>query len=211
MAAGFFEKLFKKTEVAAGGSAGTRMVVGLGNPGKEYDGTRHNIGFEVVDRLAERLGSGVKKKKFGALFGECAYKGGKVILLKPQQYMNRSGQVVATASGFYKLSLDEIIVVTDDMALETGRIRLRRKGSAGGHNGLGDIINKLGSDEVARLRIGIGDSSREAAKKYVLNRPAAKDRELLVEAAEKACKAIMCWVDDGIDTAMNKFNVSNGQ
>ena len=183
------------------------MIVGLGNPGTGYAGTRHNAGFEVVDGLAGQLQVDVKKKKFGALLGECSFDGIKLILLKPQQYMNRSGQVVATAAGFYRLSLGNIIVITDDMALEPGRIRIREKGSSGGHNGLGDIIGKLGTDEIARLRIGIGDSGSEIAEKYVLNKPAKEDRELMDKAVEKAREAIICWIREDADTAMNKFNV----
>ena len=141
-------KLFgSSTAAAAKGEVSSEMaevkiIVGLGNCGREYDGTRHNAGFEVVDLLAERLGVEVKKKKFGGIIGEGFFDEGKVLLLKPQQYMNRSGQVVATVAGFYKVNNEDIIVVTDDMALEPGRIRLRAKGSAGGHNGLQDIISK---------------------------------------------------------------------
>ena len=189
-----------------------KMIVGLGNPGPEYDGTRHNVGFEVVDMLAAELGTDVKKNKFGAFFGECIFDGMKVLLLQPQQYMNRSGQVVATAAGFYKIGLENIIVVTDDMAIDPGRIRIRAKGSSGGHNGLGDIIQKLGSNEFGRLRIGIGGSGRQISKDYVLGKPRAEDRELISKASEMSRKAIVCWLRNGINEAMNKFNVrSDGQ
>ena len=134
----------------------TKMVVGLGNPGKEYIDTRHNTGFRVIDALAETLGIEVRKRKFGARFGSSEFADAKLILLKPWQFMNRSGQAVATALGFYKLGANDLLVVTDDMALEPGRIRIRAKGSAGGHNGLADVIEKLSTESFARCRIGIG-------------------------------------------------------
>jgi PTH1 family peptidyl-tRNA hydrolase len=186
-----------------------RMIVGLGNPGAEYSGTRHNIGFEVVDYLARQLGTEVKQKKYGALFGQCDLEGIKLMLLKPQRYMNCSGQAVATAMGFYKMPPEDLVVITDDMALEPGRIRFRKKGSSGGHNGLKDMINKLGTEEFARLRIGIGQSDIMAAEDYVLSKPSAEDRKLMDEAAKKAGQAIICWIKEGAETAMNKFNMQN--
>lgn len=186
-----------------------KMIVGLGNPGSKYAGTRHNIGFEVVDALAEQLGVEVKKKKFGALVGESISGDRKLILLKPQQYMNCSGQVVATAKGFYKLGIEQLLVVTDDMALDAGQLRIRSKGSAGGHNGLKDIIEKLGSPEFSRLRIGIGKDDRIVGKDYVLGKISEKDREPIAKAIETAQQAVMCWVREGVDRAMNKFNIRN--
>jgi PTH1 family peptidyl-tRNA hydrolase len=183
-----------------------RMVVGLGNPGSEYVGTRHNAGFEVVDLLADRLGVNVGKEKFGGCFGQAEYEGKKLILLKPQQYMNRSGQVVATAAGFYKLEPGDFLVVTDDMWLEPGMIRMRAKGSSGGHNGLEDIIARLGTTQFARLRIGIGQSGRVDSVDYVLGRPDAEDRRLIDEAAGRACEAALCWVREGVEAAMSGFN-----
>jgi len=183
------------------------MIVGLGNPGAEYFGTRHNAGFDVVDNLAQDLGVDVKRKKFGGLLGQFTLADKMLILLKPQRYMNRSGQVVATAAGFYKLALEDIIIVTDDMALEPGRIRIRQKGSSGGHNGLEDIIARLGSDEFARVRVGIGQSGEQVATDYVLDRAGGEDRELIKRAVEKATQAIVCWVQEGIGAAMNRFNV----
>ena len=185
------------------------MVVGLGNPGAEYVGTRHNAGFDVVDSLARQLGVDIKKRKFGGLFCRCGLDDKMLILLKPQQYMNRSGQVVATARGFYRLPVEDVIVVTDDMALEPGRIRIRAKGSSGGHNGLQDIIARLGSSEFARVRVGIDQSAEQDAADYVLSRPGAEDRRLIDEAVQRAAEAVICWVKEGIDVAMNKFNVRN--
>src|SRR4030042_4531627 len=133
-----------------------KIVGGLGNPGKEYVDTRHNIGFRVIDSLAEALKIEVKKKRFSACLGTGEFADKKLILLKPMRFMNCSGQVVATATGFYKLALSNLLVVTDDMALPPGRIRVRMKGSAGGHNGLADVIEKLGTENVSRLRKGMG-------------------------------------------------------
>ena len=186
------------------------MIVGLGNPGVEYAGTRHNAGFDVVNALTKSLGAEVKKKKFGALFGEFVFGGIKLLFVKPQRYMNRSGQVVAAAVGFYKLPLENIIVITDDMSLEAGRMRIRKKGSSGGHNGLEDIINKLGHDEFARLRVGIGQSGQERWEDYVLSRPDVEERELIEKSIEASVKALICWIKEGVEAAMNKFNVRNG-
>jgi PTH1 family peptidyl-tRNA hydrolase len=207
--AGLFGKLKAKAERKEIGkdASDVVMIVGLGNPGKEYDRTRHNVGFDVVDAFARQYGIEVKKKKFGGLVGDGMIGGKKVLLVKPQKYMNLSGQVVATAVGFYRLSIDNIIVVTDDMALEPGRIRLRTKGSAGGHNGLSDIKNQLGSLNYARLRVGIGRSEYIIARDYVLGRPTAGERPLIEEAVERSTKALYCWVSEGIDPAMNKYNV----
>ena len=194
--AGVFRKLMAKADRAEMGTNGAdvRMIVGLGNPGKKYDGTRHNIGFDVIDTFSRQYGIEVKKKKFGGLVGDGMVGERKVLLVKPQQYMNLSGQVVATAAGFYRVPIENIIVVTDDMALEPGRIRLRAKGSAGGHNGLADIKNKLGSMGYARLRLGIGKSEYIVARDYVLGRPTANERDLIADAVEESKKALCCCV-----------------
>ncbi|MHC4912294.1 MAG: aminoacyl-tRNA hydrolase [Planctomycetota bacterium] len=184
----------------------TKMVVGLGNPGKEYIDTRHNAGFKVVDSLAEALEIDVKKKKFGACLGQGEFADKKLIFLKPTRFMNCSGQVVATAAGFYKLGLSDLLVVSDDMDLEPGRIRIRARGSAGGHNGLADVVEKLGSEDVNRLRIGIGPCGEEDAVDYVLDKPTKAQRALLDEAIVKAREAALCWIEYGIEKAMNNFN-----
>ncbi len=188
------------------GMAEIKMVVGLGNPGDEYIDTRHNAGFRVIDLLSCALKTDVRKRKFGARFGEGEFADKKLILLKPWRFMNRSGQVVATAVGFYQLQLGDLLVVTDDLALPPGRIRIRAKGSAGGHNGLADIIEKLGTNEFGRLRIGIGQSSEEEAVDYVLDKSTEQEKPLLDEAIERAREAVLCWVEYGIEAAMNKFN-----
>ena len=184
----------------------TRMVVGLGNPGIRYVKTRHNIGFDVVDALAETFGVKVDQKKFGACFGMTERNEKKLILLKPWQYMNNSGQAVATALGFYKLAPADLMVVLDDMALEPGRLRVRASGSAGGHNGLSDIIAKLGTSQFARCRVGIGRSPDRTDVDHVLGRPVGPEREVLEEAVGLARQAVLCWLDDGVDRAMTRFN-----
>jgi len=184
----------------------TKMVVGLGNPGKEYIDTRHNAGFRVIDSLAETLEIDVKKKKFGACLGQGEFADKKLIFLKPMWFMNCSGQVVATAAGFYKLGLSDLLVVSDDMDLEPGRIRIRAGGSAGGHKGLADVVEKLGSEDVNRLRIGIGPCGEEDAVDYVLDKPTKAQRALLDEAIAKAREAVLCWIEYGIEAAMNNFN-----
>ena len=190
--------------------ASMKLIAGLGNPGSKYADTRHNVGFMVVDALAERFGATVRRKKFNALAEEVHAGDMKLLLLKPQQYMNRSGHAVTTAAGFYKLSPADILVVTDDMALDVGRIRLRAKGSAGGHNGLKDIIARFGSEDFARLRVGIGDSGRMDAAAYVLSRFSADERDVIDRAVRAAVDAIGCWLCDGVDLAMTRYNVKNG-
>ena len=188
------------------------MVVGLGNPGDEYVDTRHNTGFKVIDLLAEGLKIEVRKRKFGARFGSGEFVDKKLILLKPWQFMNRSGQAVATAAGFYKLGVSDLLVVTDDMDLEPGRIRIRAKGSAGGHNGLADIVDKLGTNQFARCRIGIGRSGEETRQSrvdYVLDKPAEAEKLPLAGAVERARDAVLCWIEHGVEAAMNKFNSCN--
>ncbi len=182
------------------------MVAGLGNPGEEYVDTRHNAGFRVIDSLATALKVDVRKKKFGALLGQCEFGDKKLILLKPLGFMNRSGESVATAVGFYRLELGDLLVITDDMDLEPGRIRVRQKGSAGGHKGLADVIEKLGTASIGRLRIGIGPSDKEDAYDYVLDKPTEQERLLLCEAIEMAREAVLYWVAHAIEATMNKFN-----
>jgi PTH1 family peptidyl-tRNA hydrolase len=188
-----------------------KIIVGLGNPGNEYINTRHNTGFKVVDLLAEALNIEVRKRKFGARLGSGEFAEKKLILLKPWKFMNRSGQAVATATGFYKLDLENLMVVTDDMALEPGRIRLRARGSAGGHNGLDDIIETLGTNEFSRCRVGIGSDIDQVGQNqvdYVLSRPTENQKALLDKAIENARDAVLCWIEYGIETAMTKFNSS---
>jgi PTH1 family peptidyl-tRNA hydrolase len=196
-----------------------KMVVGLGNPGDEHAKTRHNAGFWVIDSLGEflkrdkdadvsKLGTltDVRRKKFGGLVGEGEFGNKKLIFLKPMEFMNNSGQAVATAVGFYKVALSHLLVISDDLALEPGVIRLRAKGSSGGHNGLADIIEKLGTENFSRLRIGIGKNEFELAEVYVLKRPTDEQKPQLKSGVKKACEAAVWWIKNGIESAMNRFN-----
>ncbi|MFA6176843.1 MAG: aminoacyl-tRNA hydrolase [Phycisphaerae bacterium] len=183
-----------------------RLVAGLGNPGEEYRGTRHNVGFDAIDLLADGLKVEMDREKFGASFGQINIGSKKLILLKPMLFMNNSGQAVAAVCNFYKIAPGDILALTDDLALEPGMIRIRSGGSAGGHNGLADIVAKLGTDQFGRLRIGIGGKGDWAGRDYVLSRPDKAERELIDKAVMEATKAAMVWLTEGIAVAMNKFN-----
>lgn len=197
-----------------------RLVVGLGNPGSEYVGTRHNIGWEVVDRLAKRLGWIAKETEFNRLakakFDGLAmdgtislHSGGveKVMLLKPVTYMNVSGKSVQAAMGFYQIAAAEVMVVLDDLALPCGKLRLRAGGSSGGHNGLKDIERMLGTAEYPRLRIGIDPPPPPVqGKDYVLGKFTPGQRQTIDPAIDRAGSAIVMWMENGIAMAMNKFN-----
>jgi PTH1 family peptidyl-tRNA hydrolase len=180
-----------------------RLVVGLGNPGAEYNGTRHNVGFEVVDRLAAEWGlSWQQSKSWHALWA----KGENAILVKPTSYMNRSGDPVQAVAHFYKVEPSEILVVLDDTALELGRLRLRPDGGTGGHNGLESVILQFGTEEIPRLRVGIGAPPREGAVDYVLGRFFEEERPLAGKAIARAADAVKCAIDNGLLSAMNQFN-----
>ncbi|MCC7146628.1 MAG: aminoacyl-tRNA hydrolase [Phycisphaeraceae bacterium] len=184
------------------------LIVGLGNPGPEYAGTRHNAGFMVLDRLARRHGLTAQrpKLKFHAAMLEGLVAGQRCVLLEPQTYMNRSGLAVQEAAAFYKLDLRELLVVVDDVALPVGKIRLRPGGSSGGHNGLADIERLLGTIEYPRLRIGIDPPGRVPQADYVLGRFGSEQLALLEPALERACDAIETWLTVGIDAAMTRHN-----
>jgi PTH1 family peptidyl-tRNA hydrolase len=186
--------------------AEVKLVVGLGNPGPEYAETRHNLGFKVIETLEKALDIEVKQRRFGARIGSGPYAGDKVILMKPWKFMNHSGECVAAVVGFYKLELHNLMVILDDRALEPGTIRMRARGSAGGHNGLADVIAKLGTDEFARCRLGIGSCPGALAVDYVLSRPAPPERPLLNQAILRAREAVLCWLRFGLERAMNEFN-----
>lgn len=182
------------------------MLIGLGNPGAEYADTRHNIGFKVMDLLAGSLKIEINKRKFGGRFGSGEFAGKKFFLLKPTLFMNRSGEAVACAAGFYKLKPSDLLVIADDMWLEPGKIRIRASGSSGGHNGLADIIEKLGTEDFSRLRVGIGQSDKQDSVDYVLGAPDDKQKLLIERAIETAKEAATCWLEFGIERAMNEFN-----
>ncbi len=182
-----------------------KLIVGLGNPGREYERTRHNVGFVVVDELARRWGFEVRKTKFHARTGGGAAEGQSVLLMKPQTYMNRSGLAVGEALGFYQVAAEDLLVVVDDMALELGQLRLRGQGSAGGHNGLKDIIAALGHQNFARLRIGIGAGGPDAVN-HVLSVFSPTEQEACEAAVQRGTDAAICWLSEGMDAAMNKYN-----
>ena len=186
-----------------------KIVVGLGNPGLEYQRTRHNVGFDCIDRLARRVcdASQTPRARFQALAVEGEKSGEKVLLLKPMTYMNLSGSSVAEALRFYKLdATNDLLVIVDDIALPCGAIRLRSEGRAGGHNGLSDIETKLSTHLYARCRIGIDAPGRLGQKEYVLGRFREDQQPLVEEALSLATDAAECWITRGITEAMNRFN-----
>jgi peptidyl-tRNA hydrolase, PTH1 family len=180
-----------------------RLVVGLGNPGPEYNRTRHNIGFAVIDSLASEWDlTWQQSKSWHALWA----KHDKAILVKPASYMNRSGEPLAAVANFYKIAPAEILVVLDDMALELGRLRLRREGGTGGHNGLESIIMQFGTEAIPRLRIGIGSAPIEGATDYVLGRFFEEEQPLVEKTISRAADAVKWAIDKGVLSAMNLFN-----
>ena len=184
------------------------LVAGLGNPGKEYDMTRHNIGFHTIDYIADKLGVKIKKLKYKAIYGECDINGEKVILVKPQTYMNLSGESISEFVKFFKIPTENVIIISDDIALETGRIRIRKKGSAGGHNGLKNIIYMLNSENFNRIRIGVGAPTHPDydLKDFVLGRFTKDEIPVLEESIIKSYNAVEEIIKRGADSAMNKFN-----
>lgn len=182
-----------------------KLIVGLGNAGPKYAGTRHNAGFDVVDRLALRHKIDVSAEKFHAWFGQGDVRGERILLLKPTTLMNRSGRAVVAAGRFYKLEYSDLLVVVDDFALPLGRLRMRASGSAGGHNGLQNIIDEAGSQDWSRLRIGIGEAPGDAAG-FVLSKFSKSERSLMELVVDKAADAVECWIKDGAELAMTRFN-----
>src|SRR3954451_1378427 len=194
-----------------------KLLVGLGNPGSEYVGTRHNIGWEVVDDFAARMGwigsadqfNRLAKTKFEGLTLDGVVGSEKMLLLKPTTYMNLSGRSVQAAMAFYQLTPPDIVVVLDDLALPVGRLRLRAGGSSGGHNGLKDIERALGTNAYPRLRIGIdAPPPRVPGRDYVLGRFSEEQRKLLEPAVKRAVDALVVWIEQGINVAMNRFNAT---
>ena len=184
------------------------MLVFLGNPGTKYEGTRHNVGWSVGDVVAARCGTPIRRLKNRALTARCTFGGREVLLVKPQTYINLSGEAVRPLADFYKIPAERILVVSDEIALAPGRIRLRPGGSAGGHNGLKSIIQHLGTDRFPRLRLGVGAPPHADCDMadWVLGSFHGEDANIMREAAEKAADALECCVRDGIDTAMNRYN-----
>lgn len=183
-----------------------KIIAGLGNPGKEYENTKHNVGFLTIDILAEKYDIKVNKIKFKGLIGEGMIGTEKVILVKPQTYMNLSGQCIREIVAFYKLDMEDLVVIYDDIDLPMGNLRIRKKGSAGTHNGMRSIIYDLQDDGFPRVRVGIGGERKGDLANYVISGFSGDDRKLIEEAIVKAADAVACLVEDGIDRAMVDYN-----
>ena len=192
-------------------SNGPWLVVGLGNPGKEYAGTRHNCGWMAIDKIADKLSCKIDKGKFQGLYGQAPYKGMKLYLLKPQTYMNLSGQSVVQMSAYYQIPPERILVLFDDISLDPGRLRIRQSGSAGGHNGIKSIIAQLGSENFPRVKIGVGGKPNKDADlaDWVLSGFTSAEKKALDFALDNAADAALCIVEQGIYEAANRYNGSH--
>ena len=185
------------------------IIAGLGNPGREYENTRHNAGFMVLDALADKLGADISERKHKALCGKAVIGGQKVILLKPQTYMNSSGESIRAAADYYKVAPEDILVIYDDISLAPGQLRIRAKGSAGGHNGIKNIIAQLGTQNFYRIKVGVGAKPKGwDLADYVLGRFSSKEREVVDAAIQDAADAVEMIIEKGIDAAMNHYNGS---
>ncbi len=183
------------------------LIAGLGNPTKEYDKTRHNVGFSVIDVLADRYRIDISEKKHKALCGRGVIEGQKVLLLKPQTFMNLSGESIRAAADYYKIEPEEMIVIYDDISLDPGQLRIRLKGSAGGHNGIKNIIANLGTQDFPRIKVGVGAKPpRMDLADYVLSRFGVGEQKLMEEAFGEAAEAAVMMMTDGAERAMNHFN-----
>ena len=184
------------------------LLVGLGNPGDQYENTRHNVGFMVIEELADRANVPVQKLKYRALTNTVTVGGQKVLIMKPITYMNLSGEAVRQAVDFYKVPADHVLVISDDTALAVGRLRIRKGGSAGGHNGLKNIIQQLGTDQFPRVRLGVGEKPHPDydLADWVLGRFQGEDKKAIDAAVKKAADAIECILSQGLDKGMNRFN-----
>ncbi len=188
-----------------------KLIAGLGNPGPRYEHTRHNVGFMVADETARRWNIQLRYERgYEGLVGDGVVAGERTLLLKPQTLMNLSGRSVAALARFYKLALGDLLVVLDDLDLPVGGLRMRADGSSGGHRGLSDVIEKLGSQEIARLRIGIGRVHRCETVGHVLGTFAPDEREAVAEVVQTAADAVECWATRGVQAAMNAFNRRRG-
>ena len=184
------------------------LLVGLGNPGTQYENTRHNVGFLVADELAERQNAPIQRLKFKALTNIFTISGEKVLVMKPVTYMNLSGEAVRQAVDFYKIPPERVLVVSDDTALAVGRLRIRKGGSAGGHNGLKNIIQHLGTDQFPRVRVGVGEKPHPDydMADWVLGKFQGEDKKVIDGAVKRAADAVECLLKEGPDRAMNRFN-----
>lgn len=185
-----------------------KLIVGLGNPGMQYAATRHNIGFEVMDSLSETYNISIIKNKYKALIGEGTILGERVILMKPQTYMNLSGEAVKACMDFHKIAVEDLIVIYDDISLEVGQLRLRESGSAGGHNGIKNIIMQLGTQNFNRIKVGVGEKPAGwDLANYVLSRFSKEEMQIIAPASVEAAKAASMIVSEGMSKAMNTYNV----
>lgn len=184
-----------------------KLIVGLGNPGKEYEGTRHNVGWDTIDTLANRHHIFVKSRRSRALVGEGTIGGQKVVFVKPLTFMNLSGEAASALARRYRIDPEDVIVIADDANLDLGRLRIRANGSAGGHNGLTSIIRGLGSQEFPRVRVGIGSPGRDMIN-HVLSRFNRQERIIVKDAVDDAADAVEMILSEGIECAMNQFNAS---
>ncbi len=191
---------------SAGGASW--LLVCLGNPGDQYENTRHNVGFMVADQLGERYGLPIQRLKYKALTNIFPISGEKVLVMKPVTYMNLSGEAVRPAADFYKIPPEHIIVISDDTALDVGKLRIRKGGSAGGHNGLKSIIQQLGTDQFPRIRVGVGKKPHPDydLADWVLGKFQGEDKKAIDAAVERCADAVECYIKEGPDRAMNKFN-----
>ena len=183
------------------------IIAGLGNPGKKYENTRHNIGFITLDLLAERNDIKINKIKHKALVGEGRISGQKVLLVKPQTYMNLSGQSLQEVMAYYKEEIEHLVVIYDDIDIPIGTVRIRKKGSAGTHNGVRSVVQCLASDQFPRIRIGLGDGRKGELKDFGIGGFSKEEKAPLEEAVTRAALAAECIVDKGIDKAMNEYNI----
>ncbi|MCL2580566.1 MAG: aminoacyl-tRNA hydrolase [Oscillospiraceae bacterium] len=202
-----FAKLFPKKPELPGGPV-EFIIAGLGNPGTEYEITRHNAGFLAIDRIAQKYGAAVNRVKFKSYSGEAVIAGKKALLLKPATYMNKSGEAIVEALGFYKLPIESLLVIYDEIALPVGTLRIRREGSSGGQKGMENIIYLTGKDNFPRVRIGVGDKPHPdfPLKDWVLSRFTEKENEVMQTAFDHAAQAAQLIVSGDITGAMNQFN-----
>lgn len=203
----FFRRLFRGDRARDEGQDTVKLIVGLGNPGSRYAHTRHNVGFNCVDRVADRQGWRFNQKRAQSLVAEGMVNGARVILAKPQTFMNNSGLAVARLLQSFRLPPEDLLVAYDDIDLTVGTIRIRERGSPGTHNGMRSIVSELGSNDFPRLRIGIrGEEPYRDLRTYVLTEPSGDERQILDESVERAAEAALVWVAEGSTEAMNRFN-----
>lgn len=184
-----------------------KLIVGLGNPGKQYEQTRHNVGFQTIDRISDKWQIPLTRNKFQAIFGQGTVKGEKVMLLKPLTFMNRSGEAIAPLMKYFQIPTENLLVIYDELDLPTGKLRLRYKGSSGGHNGIKSIIEHVGTQEFKRIRIGIDrPDSQISVVNYVLGTFTKQENEMIVDAIDRVVSACEMWLEKSFDVCMNVYN-----